>query len=346
MPTDENPESLDVRIITRPDEFNSLSEAWQELINNCTYATPFQSPGWLIPWWKHFGNDRLWTIAVFHGQRLVGLAPLYIFDYHNHRQVTFIGTGNTDYLDILLYKGMEQLVLDKILAYSAEHASEWDFFDLQGLLKASLLLNTPMPPGLKSAVNMQEVCPVTELPGSIDAFLSMLGSSFRKNIQRAIKMLKASGTLTLDCADNFNLDVYLEQLFLLHKASWQQRSINKGVLEDTVVQDFHKDAARELLGNKLLCLYALKHNGRIAATVYSLHLKKRLYFYIGGFDPELSKYSPGSVCIFMIIEKAIGDGIKEFDFLEGAEPYKYHWGAVNRNSYRLNITKTHIKDNP
>ena len=37
------------------------------------------------------------------------------------------------------------------------------------------------------------------------------------------------------------------------------------------------------------------------------------------------------------IEHAIQEGCVEFDFLRGAEPYKYAWGAADRQQWRLTI---------
>jgi CelD/BcsL family acetyltransferase involved in cellulose biosynthesis len=63
----------------------------------------------------------------------------------------------------------------------------------------------------------------------------------------------------------------------------------------------------------------------------------RYSFFIGGFEPELMKWSVG-VCLFArVFRHAIEEGAKEFDFLKGEEDYKYRFGAENRDY--VNLTK-------
>src|SRR5437762_1226937 len=89
--------------ITDANALEAFEKEWIELWEQCPAATPFQSPAWIISWWKHFGADGLWTLALRNGNELVGIAPLFIFQPEDSatRQLLLIGTGNSDYLDIL-----------------------------------------------------------------------------------------------------------------------------------------------------------------------------------------------------------------------------------------------------
>ena len=40
-------------------------------------ATVFQAPDWLIAWWRHFAPGQLTCIALWRGEELVAIAPLY-----------------------------------------------------------------------------------------------------------------------------------------------------------------------------------------------------------------------------------------------------------------------------
>ena len=78
-------------------------------------------------------------------------------------------------------------------------------------------------------------------------------------------------------------------------------------------------------------------NDKIIAVMYGFEQSNCFFSYIGGFDPDLAKYSPGSIILLYIIEDCINRGISEFDFLRGAESYKYLWGAVDKTLYHLTI---------
>jgi CelD/BcsL family acetyltransferase involved in cellulose biosynthesis len=57
--------------------------------------------------------------------------------------------------------------------------------------------------------------------------------------------------------------------------------------------------------------------------------------HISGFDPELSRYNLGSVGIFHAISRAIAAGAHAYDFLRGAEAYKYGWRATDTATWRI-----------
>ncbi|HEX2865892.1 MAG TPA: GNAT family N-acetyltransferase [Ignavibacteriales bacterium] len=334
--------SLHIKEIKNTDELNEIADEWAELFEAAPDTAPFQSPSWLITWWKYFGNGRLWTIAVYNRRILVGIAPLYIFNYSGQnnilRQLTFIGTGNTDYMDILCRPEFESQSVQMILEFLTGSKDEWDVCDFQELRDFSLLLKIKLPEEFEINIISSGVCPVAVLPESVNEYISRLPVSFRKNTLRARRRLWDSGTLRLETAKEGNLEEYIDWLFRLHNARWNNRNM-PGLLGENSLQNFHKDAAAKMFHSGILRLYVLRHNGKIIASVYSLIKNEKLYNYIGGFDPDLAKFSPGSVILLDIIEKAISEGIKEFDFLRGEEDYKYKWTTEERHNYRMLIKK-------
>ena len=59
-----------------------------------------------------------------------------------------------------------------------------------------------------------------------------------------------------------------------------------------------------------------------------------VYYYLSGYDPDLEKISIGNTLVAHAVDEAIRDGAKVFDFLRGAEEYKYAWGAKDRMNRR------------
>ena len=73
----------------------------------------------------------------------------------------------------------------------------------------------------------------------------------------------------------------------------------------------------------------------MAAVYYGFSWRERSYAYLGGFDPDLPRLSPGAQILHHAITEAIAEICREFHFLRGGEAYKYAWGAVDRwNSAR------------
>src|SRR5947209_2989746 len=92
--------SLEAETIGDAEGLESLRPAWRELWQRVRTGSVFQSPDWLIPWWRHFGPGRLLCIAVRRGKDLVGFAPLY--QEEDSRRLLPVGISLSDYLDVLI----------------------------------------------------------------------------------------------------------------------------------------------------------------------------------------------------------------------------------------------------
>ena len=71
---------LHAEVIRQAEPFAALEAEWWELWRRVAAATPFQSPAWLIPWWRCFHPGELFVVTVRAAGRLVGLAPFYVED--------------------------------------------------------------------------------------------------------------------------------------------------------------------------------------------------------------------------------------------------------------------------
>src|SRR5579872_1238920 len=90
-----------INILASFPELAAIESDWLDLWRRDPRATPFQSPMWLLPWWRHFGSDDLRVVTVREAGRLVALAPLYVVRDEEESLGLFAGTGVSDYLDAL-----------------------------------------------------------------------------------------------------------------------------------------------------------------------------------------------------------------------------------------------------
>lgn len=310
-------------------ELRAIRPAWEALFERSIRATPFQSPAWLLPWWRHFGEGELLAFAAWQGERLLGLLPCYVYSDQGTRKLLLLGSGTSDHCDGLFDPSGEHELAGALLEEIARARDRFDLVDLQPLGTGSPLLEVPAPAGLVDTRSMQEPCPLLRLPGSRDELDPVLPPGMRQNLRYYRRRAERAGRLRFERATDASLPVLLQAWVELHGARWSERG-GPGVLADERVRAFHADAAPELLGAGLLRLYALRLDERIIAALYGFAGKGRFYYYLGGFDPEFRALSPGTLMIGHAIEAAVREGLAEFDFLRGAEPYKYHWGAQDR----------------
>jgi CelD/BcsL family acetyltransferase involved in cellulose biosynthesis len=66
---------------------------------------------------------------------------------------------------------------------------------------------------------------------------------------------------------------------------------------------------------------------------------KKLYSYLSGFNPDFSEYRLGSLRLMYLIKHCIMNGLTEYDFMRGDEPYKEQWATSTRNNLEFWIMK-------
>jgi CelD/BcsL family acetyltransferase involved in cellulose biosynthesis len=65
---------------------------------------------------------------------------------------------------------------------------------------------------------------------------------------------------------------------------------------------------------------------RVASTIY-FDYEHEFYLYNSGYNPEYASFSVGLMLKVFCLRDGIVEGKKRFDFLRGAEPYKYDLGG-------------------
>src|SRR5215210_4937363 len=124
---------LRTSVLRSAGEFAALEEEWEDLYRDSAQATPFQTWAWLYSWWEAYGEDyELRLITVRDGALLVGLVPLMLERWWGFPGwLSFIGTGLTDYLDILVRRGWEAQVAKAGIG-ALKRMQPWKMLDLQG----------------------------------------------------------------------------------------------------------------------------------------------------------------------------------------------------------------------
>jgi CelD/BcsL family acetyltransferase involved in cellulose biosynthesis len=313
-------------VITTSEELIAIAPEWDELWRRTPSATPFQSPHWVLPWLDAFGaGGELAVVTSRTGGVLTTLAPLYILrDEESDESLgMFLGTGISDYLDVL----GDDDVLTPLASLNCQ------LWDLQQLRPTSPLLAMPLADGFAENVEDQEPCPVLSLDGDIGS------TRLRKNIRYYRRAMSRDAAVRVENATEANLDELLDALFALHAARWERRGL-PGVLADETTQNFHRDVARRLLRAGALRMYATRRDERIVAVFYGFAHGGTVYYYLSGYDPELEKLSIGTLIVAHAMEEAMRDGATTFDFLRGAEEYKYAWGATDRMNRRRQLFRS------
>jgi CelD/BcsL family acetyltransferase involved in cellulose biosynthesis len=76
-----------------------------------------------------------------------------------------------------------------------------------------------------------------------------------------------------------------------------------------------------------------------AAGYLTFNYNDHIWVYNSALAEKFSNLSPGIVLIGLLIQEAIEEGHKFFDFMRGDEEYKYQLGGVNRWVLRAVINR-------
>jgi CelD/BcsL family acetyltransferase involved in cellulose biosynthesis len=324
--------TLSIDIIRDFGSLAALERQWWGLWHRAPMATPFQSPGWLLPWWEVFAPGELSAVAIWNDNTLVGLAPLYLEDGALGLRLLPLGIGISDYCDILIDPVFEQETGEAILA-AVGRMSAWESWEVTDMLEHASALKLPVSAEWRSSTSQASVAPVVILPDTIEALADTIPRLRRRQVRRARREAAKIGDIGWKASD-----ALLPELVRLHTLQWTSRGMS-GVLLDERVGRFHAWAVPKLAVENLCRFYALLIGETIAAVYYGFIDRGRAYAYLTGYDPAFADQSPGLILVEHAIEQAIREGAREFHFLRGGEAHKYEWGATARWNTRREFTR-------
>jgi CelD/BcsL family acetyltransferase involved in cellulose biosynthesis len=340
----------------RTEDFEGLRKEWNDLLERSRSQSVFLTWEWLYAWWRHFGAGfDLRIVAVRREGRLVGIGPFCVsptWRWMPLRVLTFLGTTrvSSEYLDIVADPSCEQEVVDAIFRTFREDGGRWDCMVLPEVLAESLVLShlegRARSAGSRVQRTLSQVCPYLNLPKSDVEFFALLGPQMRAALRRSTRKLEGVGAEVkrIDLVDGD--PSVLSVLFSLHEKRWAVRN-RAGNFKDQTIRAFHGQLVKDLGAAGWLCLYVLQMEGRPIGVLYGFRFKDKFFFYQSGFDPQpptsaikWADYSPGLVLIGHGIREAIVQGLTEFDYLRGVEPYKRRWTKTDRTTWCLTVVPT------
>jgi len=340
---------MHIDCIQTDEALQGLSKEWNRLLNNSRCGNIFITWEWMSSWLEFFKEDaKLYVIAVRdEKEQLVGIAPLKIaqFSFHgfSYRQLEFIGSGNgvnADYLDFIIESGKEEEVIKEILAYIRINREEWDVINLMNVLEESYIFKIIPKMALENGwtYKMESglACPYITLCNSWDAFQKTIKGKMKYEMRRRLKLLEANHKVEfIKLRERDELVRGLNIFFSLHESRWEKRG-TKGIFEfHEKVREFHESLAFKFYEKDWLRLFFVKMDGIPVASLYGFEYGGKFFHYNAGFDDQWAKYGIAKQLIAFVIEDCIKLGLREFDFLKGAEPYKYEWTSQERRLVRL-----------
>jgi CelD/BcsL family acetyltransferase involved in cellulose biosynthesis len=347
------PPALELRLVSTEEALDALEPAWSTLHQE-SGARVFQSFEWLRTHWKHLGEHdprrKLHVIVLAEGDRVVCIAPLQVevvptLGPIKLRRLEFLGTGLTDYLDVLTARGFEERCFEQIASHLAARPAAFDVIALCDIPDASLthagLLQALRRHGFEGTAFVSEQCPQTVLKATwketLDAFEGR-GKHLRER-KKAFAQLQQRFKVELEvCRNEEDLARDVQEFMEMHQRRWTSVG-QKGVYAEPATVTFQLEVARRFFSRGWLHLSFLRVDGARHSVLCSFKHGGLLTVYLTGFGEAgaATKYSPGLAHHWLCMEDLIPQGVEVYDFLRGTEPYKYKCGAVDVPNWTLQL---------
>ena len=350
---------LNVTEINTFNQFKELRDKWNNVLEKSKDKNIFLTWEYLSTYWKHFGKEKkLRILCIKDKNKIIAIAPL------RQSRFGFTSPLGYDVIEPLGYRGLtpegadytgiilaerEAECLQLFLNHLVEHDG-WDFIYLMDVPETSinpnLLAKASKTIPLTFELEKGAICPYISIPNSMNTFLKELSSKFRKNLRRCMRNLeKDHQRVELKKYDEFgSVEDSMKIFFDLHQKRWKPKHI-PGVFNTQEVRDFYIDVAKLFADNGWLALYFLTTNDEPIATQYCFEYKQKMYYALGGFNPDYSQYSLGNLILAKVIEKCVEKKIKEYDLLKGGEPYKFDWTAKYRRNLGIRFVNKKFTSN-
>ncbi len=350
MPTlPDHDDSVTVTCIETPQLFADLAHEWDVLCDSIPTAPPFLSYDWMRAWWEVWGRlDRLLIIVVRDScNRLIAIAPLYIATdplmQLKTRVIRFLGhhSAGADYLCMLVQPGWETQAVEAVVRELIVRRNSWDYIELDHIVLTyqifAVLVSTFEARSYTITRTRRYVCPFAELPHNFEEYLRSRSPNVRYNFRRRLKALQRDGRLAVTILQHAK-DIRLRfgELGRLHAARFACQAKRTSFLAPKV-QEFHRVSLTNESRTLNPRLFLLEARGVTVAALYGYAKRDRFYFFQSGMDPQWSNRSVGLVLMGLVIEHAIKQGHREYDFLRGEEAYKFQWATGSRCTHTIRI---------
>ena len=315
--------------------FDAVVPQWDALIARQDQPNLFMTPVWASTWWEHFGGDAdlcLLTVGsesdplgplgiapmALHGDVLRFLGGTDLFDYHD-----FV-TGDPRFYDALAER------LD---------GEPWRTMDLGSVPGTSPTLeHIPRiyrSRGYDVTVETEDVVPGMDLPATWDDYLSGLRRKDRHELRRKLRRLDAAGAYQVRLSTPETLEA---DMALFHDLMRESREEKRDFLGPER-EAFFRDIVERMQTAGFLRLLLLELEGEPIAAVLAFDYAGHRLLYNSGFRRAAAPLSAGLLLKALCVKDAIERGLTYFDFLRGAEPYKYHLGAQDASIHRIVVRR-------
>ena len=304
--------------------FDSLSSCWLKPRSRLLWDCIFVLPPWLETWWRELGpSSNPYLGAVKRKGTIIGIAPLLL----KGKEACFIGSADvcdcSDFvvrtgsqvdffntlLDDLIQKGIRRLYLGPLRPESTV---------------LSHLVSIADERGYEVFCETEDVSLELDLPSTWEDYLEILNQKQRHEVRRKLRRLREAGEVNYKVIEASEAVPDTIDLFVRF---FRESRKDKETFLTGKRESFFRSLAKAMARAQLLRMGILELDTQPVAAVMCFDYNNTVYLYNSSYNPQYGSLSVGLISKILCIKDSIERGRGRFDFLKGAERYKYHLGG-------------------
>ncbi|HEU4904902.1 MAG TPA: GNAT family N-acetyltransferase [Solirubrobacterales bacterium] len=318
--------ALSTAIVEAESDIEDLRPEWDRLAVEA--GQPLCAPGWMLAWWRHGCAEGagLRAVAVWEGDRLLGVAPLWAARARASRSdYQMLADRLAPPAGPLAVPGREREVaeqtIDAIAGGSPKPATIRFWCRHDPAATGDRLVEAAARRGFWVHRAAPVPLPIADLScGDFERWFAARGTKFRKESRRRRRRLEDTGARVRLVAGIDEAAPALDAFVELHDARWRDRGGSNALIPG--LRGMLAEATDALLPSGRLRIFTLAVDGRAIAVNILLAAGEEVSGWSSGFDVDWYRYSPSIQLALAAIEDASERGERQVCLGPGETDYK------------------------
>jgi CelD/BcsL family acetyltransferase involved in cellulose biosynthesis len=309
----------------------ALKLEWNQLLRESAFDSVFLTHEWFYNFVKSFQlGDRLFVVLIYEDE-LVGILPMYKettklcgLTFVTLKSITNVHSPKFSFI---VKTGFEDLVFRAL--HDLKARAPWDAVELHYVVEKSWLHQASQGHANDWVqVRTAEKSSSPHLEINCD-WREYWEKAFQKSLRNDIKRLERQSEEKFGLAFQIISGTSLHKsdltdAFGIEDSGWKGKN-KSSILNNPQVKAFYSSLAWAMNDQGWFQLFFLVMGDRRVAFEYCLRYGSFIAPPKIGYDDEFSRYAPGNILRRRVLEYAFANGLKRYDLLGAADPYKLKW---------------------
>lgn len=318
-----------------------IAPAWRALCDEGPCADPFFRPEWISAYVRHIEPEAdIVLVTAWRDGQLRAVLPLIeertrFFGVPLRRWRAPTDRNSPDRSDLVHGLGDRDAVV-AVIWQRLQATPGWDLIDFADVPEHGAfrdLLRVAAASGYLTAERLSRETPYVPLAGfpALDAALVHTNAKFRANVRRRLRNLEKVAPVRLARYDTAEPEL-LARFFAMEAAGWKGQE-GTAIACHPARQAYYTTLASEAARYGYFTLYALMCGDEPIAMHFGLTHNGRYLVPKLAYDERWHSFAPGHLLVSLILHDCFTRGLREFDFLGSAMPWKMEWAPAIRTFY-------------